>query len=78
MSYLIDFSKFNIGYVAYCGMLDEYQNVTKLDISTFNTSSVTHMYGMFRGCSSLGSMIYLHLIQVVLLICIVCFVDVVV
>ena len=41
MSYLIDFSKFNIGYVAYCGMLDEYQNVTKLDISTFNTSSVT-------------------------------------
>ena len=47
-------------------MLDEYQNVTKLDVSTFNTSSVTSVGCMFSGCSGFSSMIHPHLIHIVL------------
>jgi surface protein len=31
-------------------------NLTSLDLSTFDTSSVTDMYGMFEGCSGLTSL----------------------
>ena len=40
-------------------MFDEYLNVTKLDITRFNTSSVRDMSDMFSGCNVLLHLIYL-------------------
>ena len=37
-------------------MFDEYLNVTKLDITRFNTSSVRDMSDMFSGCNCLTSL----------------------
>ena len=39
-----------------CGMFYDLQNITNIDLSKFDSSSVTDMRGMFFGCTSLTSL----------------------
>ena len=48
----------------FCGC----SSLVSIDLSSFNTNKVTNMSNLFYGCSSLKKVIYLHLIQIKLLI----------
>ena len=59
------FDELNINHVeiimsdyveSYSYMFNGCNSITKIDLSNFDTSQVTNMYGMFNGCSSLTSL----------------------
>ena len=69
----LDLSSFNINNVKYmCYMFSSCKKLLKLNLSSFITNNVNNMSYMFSSCKNLSE-IYLHLIFIMLLTCVICF-----